>query len=186
MDIHEAALRLARDHDFDKITVDMISVEAGVSRRTFSNYFPNKEEAVLDGPTALTPEIVEEFVALGPASPHQVLVDLTATMVRDLAVQAPQRQSMHAAFELAHAHFSVMAAMLARFDRLQRSVADAVAQRLGQNPNDDVPRLVAAVALTVMRVGLERWSADDSANRHDSPVPYVERSAALLQALFTP
>ncbi|RYH03188.1 TetR family transcriptional regulator [Salipiger sp. IMCC34102] len=47
--IHHATLDLAVDHGLDAVTVDTIAERAGISRRTFFNYFKNKEEA-LAGP----------------------------------------------------------------------------------------------------------------------------------------
>lgn len=194
-DIHVAALRLAQEHGFDKITVDMISAAAGVSPRTFFNYFPSKEAAVLSTPPAeLPPALAEEFAAKGDAHPREVLADLTRLLVRDLADNAPQRAEMHATFALTRSHPALLAALLARFDGFQRSVAEAVARRLGQRTEDEVPSLIAALALTTMRTGLERWSAKDSpgdaeespGGGEESPVPYVERSAELLRTLLTP
>jgi len=45
--IHEAALKRVRDHGMRGTTVEEIAQEAGVSPRTFFNYFPSKEDAVL-------------------------------------------------------------------------------------------------------------------------------------------
>ena len=45
--IHEAALKRVRDHGMRGTTVEEITQEAGVSPRTFFNYFPSKEDAVL-------------------------------------------------------------------------------------------------------------------------------------------
>src|SRR5947209_3085559 len=45
--LHEAAVRLAVEHGLDRLTVEAIADAADVSRRTFSNYFANKEEALL-------------------------------------------------------------------------------------------------------------------------------------------
>jgi AcrR family transcriptional regulator len=47
--LHEAAFGLAIEHGADHVTVEAIADAAGVSRRTFSNYFANKEEALLYG-----------------------------------------------------------------------------------------------------------------------------------------
>lgn len=45
--IHEAALKRVREYGMRGTTVEEIAQEAGVSPRTFFNYFPSKEDAVL-------------------------------------------------------------------------------------------------------------------------------------------
>lgn len=184
-EIHTAALRLVREYGFDKITVEMISAEAGVSPRTFFNYFPNKEAAVLPGPAKLPPELVEEFVAVGTAPHQEVLADLIRLLVRHLTDDVPQREEIQAAFVLTHSHPALLGAMLGRIAGFERSAAEAVAERLGQQPEDESPTLIAGLALTVLRTGLDRWASQESLDREDdSPVPYVERSAELLRALL--
>lgn len=186
-EIHAAALRLVQEQGFDAVTVDLISAEAGVSPRTFFNYFSNKEAAVLPGPPVELPSAAaEEFVARDVAHPRDVLADLTRLLVLDLADNPPLRQEMHAVFALTRSHPALLAAMLARFDGFQQSVADAVARRLGQPPEGEVPTMIAALALTAMRTGLERWASEECpGDPDDSPVPYVERSAELLRTLLT-
>ncbi|MER7795064.1 TetR family transcriptional regulator [Streptomyces sp. NPDC097640] len=183
-DIHTAALRLVREHGFDKITVDMISAEAGVSPRTFFNYFPNKESALLPGPTEVPPALAAEFVGAGAASPQEVLADVTRLLVREMTDNPPERTMMHDVFELAGSHPAVLAALLARMEGFQKSIAGAVAQRMGQRPEDEMPNLIAALALTAVRTGLEHWSREDPHSAEDdSPVPYVERALELLRSL---
>src|SRR3569623_310718 len=41
--LYEAALRLLSEHDFDTVTVEMITEAAEVGKGTFFNYFKNKE-----------------------------------------------------------------------------------------------------------------------------------------------
>lgn len=182
-EIHLAAVRLAREHGFDKVTVEMISVAAGVSPRTFFNYFPTKDAAVAQGPPDLPDELAAEFVAAGPAPSKQVLTDLAALLVRHLAESPPQREELLAVFELSRDHPQVLAAMLARFESFQLQVADLVARRLGDQAGDEAPTLIAAVALTVLRHGMDRWA---HATGDDSPVPYVEHSMDLLHVLLAP
>jgi AcrR family transcriptional regulator len=181
-EIHLAALRLAREHGFDKVTVEMISAAAVVSPRTFFNYFPSKDAAVVQGPPAVPDELAAEFVAAGSAPPGQVLAELTRLLVGHLAEDPPQREEMHGVFELSHEHPQVLAAMLAQFEAFQLRLTDLVARRLGEQADDGVPAMVAAVALTAIRQGMERWARTPGEN---SPVPYVERSTALLHSLLT-
>lgn len=45
--IHDAAASLTQDRGLEQATVEVIAENAGVSPRTFFNYFPAKEDAVL-------------------------------------------------------------------------------------------------------------------------------------------
>lgn len=49
-EIQMAALELAAQHGLENITTEQISEMAGVSTRTFFNYFPNKEAAAIGAP----------------------------------------------------------------------------------------------------------------------------------------
>lgn len=45
--IEKATLDMMLKHGYDNVTVDMICGEVGISQRTFFNYFPTKDDAVL-------------------------------------------------------------------------------------------------------------------------------------------
>nr|WP_245324867.1 TetR/AcrR family transcriptional regulator [Nesterenkonia lacusekhoensis] len=45
--IYEAAHTFARDEGLGAATVEAVAAQAGISRRTFFNYFPTKEDAIL-------------------------------------------------------------------------------------------------------------------------------------------
>ncbi|MET8977486.1 TetR family transcriptional regulator [Streptomyces sp. NPDC004539] len=184
-EIHQAVIRLAKEHGFCHVTVDMISTEAGVSPRTFFNYFPGKEAAAVgQAPAELPGELVARFVAAGPAHPRTVLQELTSALVAHLAEDPPDRRAARDVFELAHSTPPVLAALMTRFDGFRRSLVEAVAARMGPDTPEELPDLIATVAISAMRTGMERWSlhAEDG----DSPVPYVERATALLYTLFSP
>lgn len=55
-EIQGAALRLALEHGLDQVTTDAIAKAAGISTRTFFNYFLNKEAAVIGTPPGYRPE----------------------------------------------------------------------------------------------------------------------------------
>ena len=60
--IHEAAAALAVEHGVEGTTVEAVAAAAGVSPRTFFNYFPAKEDAVLGmRAPSLDPELLDGF-----------------------------------------------------------------------------------------------------------------------------
>jgi hypothetical protein len=64
-------------------------------------------------------------------------------------------------------------------------MALVVAQRIGVDDDDEIPLLMAALAVATARSGLERWAAQTSNDNDDSPAPYVEHAAAVVQTFFT-
>ena len=63
----DAAQQLVAAHGLDAVTVEMISAEAGVSARTFFNYFETKDDAVLGAEEfSLSDDDIRTFVDGGP------------------------------------------------------------------------------------------------------------------------
>ena len=61
-DLHRVAVELARAGGIEHATVEAITELVGVSRRTFFNYFPTKEDALLGTSTPSVPaEALERF-----------------------------------------------------------------------------------------------------------------------------
>lgn len=185
-DIHHAALQLAREHGVDKVTVEEISRAAGVSTRTFFNYFPNKESAVAYAPFDILTDLAAEFVAAGPARNSVLLDDLLSLTIRNLAENSsPRREELAVLLEIGRSSATVASAILTQFDQIEERLAALVAQRTGMQPSDDVPALAAALALAVIRAGMMNWAASTPAADDDTPTPYLEHAARLVQSLFT-
>ncbi|MDQ1576821.1 MAG: hypothetical protein QOH55_1971 [Microbacteriaceae bacterium] len=78
--IQFASVELASERGFDRVTVDEISHAANVSPRTFFNYFPSKESAIIGELPELPDEItVERFVGAGPEEP--ILVGIAELLI---------------------------------------------------------------------------------------------------------
>ncbi len=184
-DIRDAAVRLASDRGFDKVTIEEICVDAGISTRTFFNYFPTKESAIAYGPSDLPVELADEFVAAGPASYRVVLAELITLAAHHLRDVPPRREHAAHMLELAKTSPAVLAAFLADLEWFQTHLTDVVARRQGMRPDDEIVALIAALALTAVRSGIERWSKGEAGDDDDTPMPHVERAAALVNSIFT-
>lgn len=184
-DIRDAAVRLASDRGFDKVTIEEICAEAGISTRTFFNYFPTKESAIAYGPSDLPAELAEDFVEAGPAPYRVVLAELITLAAHHLRDTPPRREQAAGMLELAKTTPAVLAAFLAELERFQSQLTGIVARRQEMQPDDEVPALIAALALTAVRSGIERWAGDEPRDGDDTPMPYVESAAALVNNIFT-
>jgi AcrR family transcriptional regulator len=184
-DIRGAAVRLAQERGFDRVTIEEICIEAGVSTRTFFNYFPNKESAMAYCPPDIPADLAADFVATGPAPYSAVLAELIALAAHHLRDMPPDRQLATAMLELAKSTPAVLAALLADFERFQNQLTDIVARRQAMRPDDEIPALISALALTAVRSGIERWANGGPEDPDDTPMPYVERAAVLVHSIFT-
>jgi AcrR family transcriptional regulator len=184
-DIRGAAVRLVRERGFDKVTIEEICAEAGISVRTFFNYFPNKESAIAYGPSDIPPELVDEFVAAGPGPYSVVLDELIMLAAHHLRDMPPDRDQAETMLELAKTTPAMLAAFLADLERFQNHLIDIVARRQGMKPDEEIPAVISALALTAIRSGIERWTSGTPEDADDTPMPYVERAAALVNSIFT-
>src|SRR3712207_5762280 len=82
--LHEAALRLVAERGLDGVSVDDIAERADVSPRTFFNYFPSKDDAVL-GLDTTAAERQAEAVRARPAG--EPPLDALRAVARDQAVE---------------------------------------------------------------------------------------------------
>ncbi|MGY4708160.1 TetR/AcrR family transcriptional regulator [Mycolicibacterium sp. CBM1] len=185
LDIHRVALRLVQERGYDKVTVEEISTEAGVSPRTFFNYFPSKEFAIAYAPLRVSHDLAAEFVAAGPAPNSVLLGDVITLTIRSLSENPlPNRQDLAAQFEIGHSTSAVASAILTQFDQFQIRLAGLVADRCAVQPHDDVPALIAALALAVVRTGMMKWARSAPIDGDDTPMEYLQHAAALAQSFF--
>ena len=184
-DIRGAAVRLVRERGFDRVTIEAICAEAGISVRTFFNYFPNKESAIVYGPSDIPAELVEEFVAAGPGPYSVVLDELIKLAAHHLRDMPPDRDQAETMLELAKTTPAMLAAFLADLERFQNHLIDIVARRQGMQADEEIPAVISALALTAIRSGIERWTSGTPEDADDTPMPYIERAAALVNSIFT-
>ncbi|MGY1710487.1 TetR/AcrR family transcriptional regulator [Geodermatophilus sp. SYSU D00758] len=154
--LHRAALELVADRGLDGVSVDDVAARAGVSPRTFFNYFPSKDDAVL---------------GLDPAAPARLAAAFTARPAAESPLQAMRAVQREQALEMAadpdvwplrlrvvEASAVLVGRLSAGFAAAERAMAAAIAERTGTEASTDLyPGLLAATSSAVMRTALHRW-----------------------------
>jgi AcrR family transcriptional regulator len=168
--LHDAALRLTLEHGLEHLTVEEISAVAGVSPRTFFNYFPGKEQAIIgDDLFAADARQVTEIMT-GAAS---VLDGMQAIALELATAVATRREQVQLRWQVITRYPALITRMFARLEEFNAIVASAVAARLGQPPDGAYPQLMAAMTTTGIRVAVQRWTTghgDDPLERHMAEV----------------
>jgi len=165
--LSDAALHLAFEQGIGNVTREAIAERAGVSLRTFNNYFAGKYEAIAYRQLERMRRSLALFRAMPAGEPlwtaitESVLEPLRAEMGE---AYAPTRQQLDQLLELSMA-IEVRNAMA---KDLMAEWTDAVAQRTGTDPARDMyPRLVAASIRAVAEAAMDTYIASDP------PVPIV-------------
>ncbi|MGI5493165.1 TetR/AcrR family transcriptional regulator [Microtetraspora malaysiensis] len=153
--VHEAAMRLTMEHGLDNVTVEAIADAANISRRTFSNYFAGKEDALLYGEQRRVWSLVEAFRAR-PAEESTWQALLSAARVLYEEVGEPNRE-LAIQTRLVKQHPSLLARQMANHIRVERELAATIAEREGLEPGASRPRVLAAAFLMALRIAANLW-----------------------------
>lgn len=148
--LHAAAIRLAAERGPAHVTVEQIATAAGVSPRTFFNYFPTKEMAI----TGTAPELLDELEnALARRPPAEdPWASLEAVLTDRLEGQEARPELRRLRRRLMNEHPELLAGMHGVTLEAQERLAQAIGRRLGVDADGDpYPRLVVSVAFAVVR-----------------------------------
>lgn len=173
--IADAALRLASEHGYPNVTVAQIAAAAGVSRRTFSNYFPSKAECF----TAL---VDDRFLAdIAP----EVLASDSGSV----------RERLAAAFQQADPAFWQDAARVHQLTQSEPEIAAVIALSEKRQCEEVVAGLVhasdgsidrvrlsltVAVVSTCINTCIDSWLADGGSGGHKRLAEMVASSLEIL------
>lgn len=167
--ISDAARDLTLDHGFSNFTVEQLCSQVGISRRTFFNYFPSKEDALIGHYEDGVPEhVAEAFVRGGTDSPageiSPTVVDDMIELACGIAEQSPldwaQYRQLIAAIQKEPA---LLMKIIGNRDKWEAEIADLVAER--ERIDSDDPRTVAATTLLASlshKAGQKYFSPDNT------------------------
>lgn len=165
--IRRAALELAQHHGIDNVTVESISEAADISVRTFFNYFPYKDDALVVNLQPLAREL-RDTIPHCPAdmSPlrtlRQSLLDSTA-----LRAAPAHRDTALARYRLVRQNPSLLPRHLHQFTTVEQAITSGMQVRLDittatSTADDFRAELLASLGVAVLHLATRRWATDES------------------------
>jgi AcrR family transcriptional regulator len=156
--INLAALELVEERGFAAVTTEEIATRAGVSARTFFNYFPSKEAAVI-GTTAEELESYAEQLeeTTDGETPLESLRRILAGMLAPASVDRELRAKRR---RILLGEPSLAPALVGNNIRIENALTAALERRLGLAPGESLqPRVTVAVAIAAVRACIEHQQA---------------------------
>ena len=155
--LHCAAVELILEHGYDAVTVPMISDRAGVSTRTFFNYFPNKETAVVRPFPPLGAEL-SEVVRTGPGA-DGLIADLADLVVEHVLRHTGQAFDVAVLMPLVCEIPALLRLHTGELAQLEEQLAELIGARVGLPGADRRVAVVAAAVMSAVHTAVLRWSA---------------------------
>jgi AcrR family transcriptional regulator len=151
--LSSAALRLADERGLHGFTLEEVAIAAGVSARTFFNYFPSKEAAI----TGLDPdELIAVAEALEQRPAEEGPVDaLVAVLIPEDDALSEESSAYALRMALVERHPELLPHRLAVQQQVERAMAEALARRLGSYSDDPYAVIVVAALTNALRAATE-------------------------------
>ncbi|MGH9090177.1 MAG: TetR/AcrR family transcriptional regulator [Acidimicrobiales bacterium] len=175
--LREAALRLALERGPDNVRVDDIADAAGVSPRTYNNYFSSREEAIVAAVTAERDARVAAAVAA--RSPSVLLAD---AVVEAIVEQYTEPGSHDPKLLLLITTCSPLRdAFLDAAAGVEDPLTAVIAKRIG-DPDEHIARVLSASVGAAVRIALQRWLGEAGTSATGG---LVVPSGSLAELLWT-
>lgn len=171
--IAEAALDLAIANGWDAVTVDEIAARAGISRRTFFNYFATKDEALFSNAVPWS----EQNLATFTSSDGPVVDALELLFVARTSAEKHDRERSLQVMRLVESSPELLPGLLGRVAEGEKALAEAVVARDGVD--EFTAQAIAAIAGAMARVSGMGWLA----GLQPDPVTSTRAAWAALRSL---
>ncbi|MFB7449677.1 TetR/AcrR family transcriptional regulator [Streptomyces sp. NPDC056194] len=150
--LREAALRLAVERGPDQVRVEDIAAAAGVSPRTYNNYFASREQAIVSAVTEDREARIAAAVAARPAGVR--LADAVTEAVVEQYTNTGERE--HEALLLITTQTALRDAFLDTAAGIELPLTAVIAERVG-DAGAHTARVLAASVAAAVRIALEGW-----------------------------
>jgi AcrR family transcriptional regulator len=172
----DAAVHLAAERGYDGFTIADVTDAAGVSRRTFSNYFTGKAECL----AALTERYSDEvFEAFRTAPADRPLPELLRDALQQVAT-AIARSSGEAYLAMQQSHPELEAADRLASERLAEEMFGLLAPRIGLDRSHVLVQLLVTFSLEAARLCIHRWVSGGRAGGRDGLAASLDLAFSLL------
>lgn len=161
-DLETVAFDLFAERGYDDTTVDDIAAAAGIARRTFFRYYRSKADVVWGDFDAELDRFRAWLGGVDADMPmmtaiHQAVTDFNR-LPADQIAQHRRRMSLILGVP------TLLANSTLRFSQWRAAVAEFAARRLGSDPDDLLPNVVAYSALGAALAAYDQWLRDDRAD----------------------
>lgn len=153
--ISAVALDLFARHGFDETTVDDIADAIGISRRTLFRYFPSKNDMVW-GDFDWVLGRLRGYLAERP-SEEPLLTAMSEAVIASNSYDAEQLPELRIRMTLITTVPALQAHSMLRYAAWRAVIAEFVAERLGQQPDEIVPQAIGHAALGSSMAAFVRW-----------------------------
>jgi TetR/AcrR family transcriptional regulator, regulator of mycofactocin system len=174
------ALRLFADQGFDSTTIEQISAEAGVSKRTFFRYFSSKASVLW---SEFDTEVGTIRAALADVPAGVPMMDaIRRAVVTANHYRAEDVPELRIRMNLIGSVPALQSSAAVHYDAWERAISDFAAVRVGQPADSLYPLVIGRTTLAACRAAYDRWSA-----RADADLTfYLDAALAALAAGFEP
>ena len=175
--ISRITLDLAAERGLAAVTVDEIARAANISRRTFFNYFPSKAAAAIPETFPVSQSATEELLYDRSTSTMEAVSRFLSTNVSEVESRRPAdfaqwHRVLRTDPELrpaVHVLLDQLEHRVATLVTIRLSEGDPSGDRSGDRSTDRFPvspegAAIAAAAVAVARVAIDRWRVGDASD----------------------
>lgn len=177
--LRTAALDLGLERTLSEVRIEEITERAGVSPRTFFNYFETKDDAVLLDLFGVSDAGLDELAAGPPGA--GTWADVSALLADDVERVGHDGPDLPRFLELQRRNPTLQGRQFERFARFEARLSAAIARRLGPEAAPLRAGLMSGSCITAVRIGIQQWGLD---GWQGSPRPHVEAALAVFAPAF--
>lgn len=159
-EIQGVALDLFEDRGYRSVSVENVASAAGVSPSTVYRYFGTKEMLVVWDD--IDPRVLDVLSAARVATDAAELIAEVTSGARLLVIAISgmgDEQKIQRRMRLMAAESDVRAGQYRQMHAIEEQVRQIIAARLGQDPDDLLPRLLAAQGVWGFMAAIDHWVA---------------------------